>query len=198
MSMVPVKYWQGGKPWGTEQIFTGVSMGGSGCVISSAAIVLSMLLGKVITPMDVLTMCRKTPGSLVNSRGKSPGSLMVWPVVCKAFGVLCDESVAGVPGLKGIHDFGKLKVDDNADLAGTLAEAMTHGLAAVRVDIDGDGKGDHTIACVGRDGDGFLCSDPALGKTITLDANLEKPDVFWGPKQKLYRAVAVRAVYLTK
>lgn len=198
MNMTPVKYWQGGKPWGPEQIAPGVSMGGSGCVITTAAIDLSMLLGKVITPMDVLTMCRHTPGALVDGAGKSPGSLMVWPVVCKAFGVHCDESIASVPGLEGIHDFGGHKVDDNADLAGVLAAAMTHGLAAVRVDIDGDGKGDHTIACVGRDGSGFVCSDPALGKTITLDANIEKADVFWGPKQKFYRAVAIRAIWLTK
>ena len=198
MSMTPVKFWQGAKPWGPEQIAPGVSMGGSGCVISTAAIDLSMLLGKVITPMDVLTMCRHTPGALVDREGKSPGSLMSWPVVCKAFGVHCDDAVEAIPGLEGIHDFGGRKVDANANLAGALAEAMTHGLAAVRVDIDGDGKGDHTIACVGRDGPNFLCSDPALNTVISLDANLEKADVFWGPKQKHYRAVAIRAIWLTK
>ena len=192
--MEPVKYWQGGAPWGKEFIAPGVSMGGSGCVITSAAILVSMLTGKTVTPMDVLTMCRNTPGTLVNSRGRAPGSLMVWPVVLKVYGLTCDDAVNAVPGLEPTHDFGGSRVDANADLAGELAAAMTRGLAAVRVDIDGDGKGDHTIACVGRDGDGFLCSDPALKKLITLDANLEKPDVFWGPQQKRYRAVSIRAV----
>ena len=193
--MTPVKYWQGGKPWGPEFIAPGVSMGGSGCVISSAAILISMLTGKTVTPMDVLTMCRKTPGALVDKKGKSPGSLMSWPVVLKAYGLKWDDAIDATPDLEGIHDFGGHKVDANANLAGALAAAIADGgLAAVRVDIDCDGKGDHTIACVGRDGTGFVCSDPALGKLITLDANLEKPDVFWGPKQKLYRAVSIRAV----
>ena len=198
MSMTPVKFWQGAKPWGPEKIAPGVSMGGSGCVISTAAITLSMLLNRTITPMDVLTMCRKTSGALVNGKGKPPGSRMVWPMVLKAFGVKCDDSIASVPGLKGLHDFGKNRLDSNENLALALAEAMTRGLAAVRVDIDENGTGDHTIACVGRDGPSFVCSDPAINKLITLDANLEKPDVFWGPKQKLYRAVAIRAIYLTK
>ena len=169
-------------------------MGGSGCVITSAAIIISMLTGKVVTPMDVLTACRNTPGALVDGKGRSPGSLMVWPVVLKYFGLKCDAAVDSTPDLLGVHDFGGRRVDANADLAGVLAAAMTNGLAAVRVDIDGDGKGDHTIACVGRSGDGFLCSDPALKKLITLDSNLEKPDVFWGPKQKMYRAVSIRAI----
>lgn len=193
--MKAVRYWQGGSPWGREQIAPGVSMGGSGCVISSAAVIVSMLTGKVVTPMDVLTLCRQTPGALVDRRGRVPGSLMVWPVVLKAYGLSCDDSVASVPGLEGLHDFGGQRLDANADLAGELASAMALGLAAVRVDIDGDGRGDHTIACVGRGDDGgFECSDPALNTVITLDANLEKGDVFWGPRQKLYRAVAIRAV----
>jgi len=197
MLKTPIKFWQGGKPWGPEFIAPGVSMGGSGCVISSAAIIISMLTGKTVTPMDVLTVCRQTTGALVDKKGQVPGSLMVWPVVLKHFGLKCDEAVAAVATLEGIHDFGGHKVDANADLAGALAAAMVDGLGAVRVDIDGNGTGDHTIACVGRDDlGGFLCSDPALGKVITLDANLEKPDVFWGPQQKHYRAVAIRAVRL--
>lgn len=193
--MTPIKFWQGGAPHGKELIAPGVSMGGSGCVITSAAIIISMLTGKTVTPMDVLMMCRATRGTLVDSKGKTPGSLMVWPVVLKHYGLKCDDAVNSTPDLVGIHDFGGSRVDANADLAGALAAAMANGLAAVRVDHNGDGKGDHTIACVGRDGDGFVCSDPALGKFITLDANLEKPDVFWGPQQKRYRAVSIRAIF---
>lgn len=192
--MTAPKYWQGGKPWGKELIAPGVSMGGSGCVISSAAILISLIKGKVVTPMDVLTACRTLKGSLVDKNGKAPGSLMVWPVVLKHFGLSCDEAMASTPDLVGIHDFGKHKVDANANLAGALAAALVDGFAAVRVDVDSNGTGDHTIACVGRDGDGFLMSDPSINTLITLDANLEKPDVFWGPKQKWYRAVAIRAV----
>lgn len=192
--MTPIKYWQGGKPHGKALIAPGVTMGGSGCVITTAAILVSMLTGKTVTPMDVLTMCHNTKGALVDSKGQAPGSLMVWPVVLKYYGLKCDESVAAVATAEGIHDFGKNKVDANVNLAGALAAAMVDGLAAVRVDHNGDGKGDHTIACVGRDGDNFVVSDPALNTTFNLDANLEKPDVFWGPNQKMYRAVAIRAV----
>jgi len=194
--MTPVKYWQGGDPWGKQLIAPGVTMGGSGCVISTAAVIISMLTKKVVTPMDVLTACRQIRGALVDSKGNAPGSLMVWPVVVKHFGLRCDDSVSAVPSLEPVYDYGGQKVDANADLAGALAAAMAGGMAAVRVDHNGDGKGDHTIACVGRDGDGFLCSDSAIKATITLDPNLEKPDVFWGPSQKRYRAVAIRAIYI--
>lgn len=194
--MTPVKYWQGAPLYGKELIAPGVSMGRSGCVITTAAILFSMLLKRVITPLDVLVMCRKTLGSLVDGEGKAPGALMSWPVVCKAFGVKCSDSISAVATLEGIHDFGGHKVDANHNLAGALAEAMVQGLAAVRVDHDGDGKGDHTIACVGRDGDNFVVSDPALNTTFNLDANLEKGDVFWGPKQKRYRAIAMRPIFL--
>lgn len=193
--MTPVKYWQGGAPWGKELIAPGVTMGRAGCVISSAAIIISMLTGKTVTPMDVLTVCRSIKDALVDKDGKAPGSLMVWPVVLKHYGLKCDDSVASLATLEGIHDFGGQKVDANADLAGALGAALVDGLAAVRVDHNGDGKGDHTIACVGQDERGFLCSDPALKTIIVLDANLENPDVFWGPNQKKYRAVAIRAVH---
>lgn len=193
--MTAPRYWQGSEPWGKEFIAPGVTMGGDGCVISTAAILITMRLnGRVVTPMDVLHTCRLTPGALVDSKGNIPGSLMVWPVVLKAYGLKCGPSISSVPDLVGMHDFAGRQVDANADLAGALAEAMAMGVAAVRVDVNGDGIGDHTIACVGRDGAGFVCSDTALKKFITLDANLEKGDVFWGPKQKRYRAVAIRAV----
>ena len=194
--MTPIKYWQGGKPWGKELIGPGVSMGSSGCVITTAAITISMLTGKVVTPMDVLTACRQIKGALVDNKGNPPGSLMVWPVVLKHFGLKWGDALTASATLEGIHDFGGQKVDANANLAGELAAAMVGGLAAVRIDHNGDGKGDHTIACVGRDGAGFVCSDPAINKLITLDANLEKPDVFWGPQQKKYRVVSIRAVHV--
>lgn len=193
--MTPVKYWQGARPHGPELIGPGVKMSGSGCVITSAAIIISMLTGKTVTPMDVLAACRQVKGALVDKKGNAPGTLMSWPVVLKHFGLNCGEALTALATLEGIHDFGGNKVDANADLAGALAAAMVGGLAAVRIDHNGDGKGDHTIACVGRSSDGgFVCSDPALGKLITLDARLEKKDVFWGPVQKRYRAVAIRAV----
>lgn len=194
--MTPIKFWQGGKPHGKELIAPGVTMGASGCVITSAAIIISMLTGKVVTPMDVLMTCRSVRGALVDGKGNAPGSLMVWPVVLKAYGLKCGDALTALPTLTGIHDFGGQKVDANADLAGELAAAMVGGLAAVRVDHNGDGKGDHTIACVGRDGPGFVCSDPAINTLITLDANLEKDDVFWGPNQKRYRVVSIRAVHV--
>lgn len=192
--MTPVKYWQGAPAWGKELIAPGVPMARSGCVISTAAILISMLTGKLVTPLDVLTVCRSLPGALVDKTGKAPGPLMVWPVVLKHFGVKCDDAVTAIPTLEGIHDFGGQQVDANADLAGELASALVDGLAAVRVDHNGDGVGDHTIACVGYDTRGFHCSDPALKTIIILDPNLENPDIYWGPVQKKYRAVAIRAV----
>lgn len=196
MKIKAPRYWQGGKPWGRELIAPGVTMARSGCVIASAAILVSMLTDKTVTPMDVLSACRTVKGALVDKNGRAPGSLMVWPVVLQHFGCACDDTIAATEGLEGVYDFDGRKVDANADLAGALAAAMVGGLAAVRVDHNGDGKGDHTIACVGRDDDGgFVCSDTALNTFITLDANLENPEVFWGPNQKRYRAVAIRAVY---
>lgn len=193
--IIAPKYWQGGRPWGKELIAPGVTFAGNGCVATTAAILISMITGKTVTPMDVLTRLRETPGALVDGKGKAPGSLMVWPVLLATYGLVCDEAIAAAPDhSNALHEFAGHQVDANADLAGATAAALVDGFAALRLDIDGDGKGDHTVALVGQEGDAFMISDPALSDIIPLDANLENADIHWGAKPHPYRVVGVRAV----
>lgn len=176
--------------WHEMLIRSSLRYGSYGCVASTWHFLVATLLGKVMLPPEGLPVLRAYPFALVGPDGQKPGDLVSWPGACKGSGLVCDETVAAAADHDDkLHEFHTHLVDANADLAGTLAAAMVGGFAAVRVDNDDDGKGDHTIACVGRDGDGFLCADSAYGDTFTLDENLENA-------KRNYRATAVRAVYL--
>lgn len=193
--------WQGAAPHGGETIKVIEKMRAAGCVITAAGILRNRVLarGGVVawSTMDTLRFLRATRGALVDANGREPGDLMAWDVACREMGFACNPAVASAPDHEdAMHEFAGHLVDPNADLSGALAAAMVGGFAAVRVDVDGDGKGDHTIACVERDGDGFKCADPALGDYVTLDANLENAAMRWNGRPHPYRAVGVRAVYL--
>ncbi len=198
-----MSFWQGREPWGNEIIHVGGGDGEprmrkAGCVITTAALLLNRLRGSAMDPLQMLRLFQRTPGILVAADGVTPGDLVVWPAACKALLLQCDDAIAAAADHENNwHEFSGHLVDPNADLAGELAKALEGGgTAAVRVDINGDGKGDHTIACYGRVGDAFLCDCPALARTITLDPNLEQNDVYWGAAHRPYRAVGIRAVYL--
>lgn len=191
--------WQGAQPHGGERIIqpAGPFMRDAGCVISTGALLRAWLRPDLpaLSVLEVLRLLQLTPGALVDGNGH-PGPLVFWPKAALVFGLACDDAIAHVPDHADFqHEFGGHSVDPNADLAGELAEALVDGAAAVRVDVDGDERGDHTIACFARTDDGlFLCSCPALCSIIPLDANLENASIKWNGRPHPYRATAIRAV----
>ena len=191
--------WQGAQPHGGERIHlpTGPFVRDAGCVISTGKLLRDWLRPDLLsmTVLEVLRLLQTTPGALVDGQGHT-GALVYWPVATPALGLACDDAVAHVPDhVDAQHEFGGHTVDPNADLAAELAGALTTGGAAVRVDVDGDERGDHTIACFARTDDGlFLCSCPALCSIVTLDANLENASIKWNGRPHPYRAVGIRAV----
>lgn len=190
-------YWQGDSRWGKETIGVDAKMAASGCVVTTLTNLVNLLTNKKLTPLEVLQKLNGTPGVFVDASGSKPGNLMVWPKALALYGLACDEAIAsGTDHGDALHEFAGHLVDADADLAGALAGAMVGGAAAVRVDINGDGLGDHTIACVRRDGNLFVCDCSALAKLIELDENLENATIKWGSTPHPYRAVGIRAVYL--
>lgn len=194
--------WQGAQPHGPDHLPNGgPTLANAGCVVTTARILRQALrpdLG-VWSVRDVLRHLAATPRCFVDGKGR-PGMdgsyLLDWAFAAPALGLECDQAIA--------HDYdhgdaqhewtGGHLVDANADLAGAFASALVDGAAAIRVDVDGDGQGDHTIAGVYRSGDLFVCSDPALASLVTLDENLEAPLVRWNGRLHPYRVVGVRAI----
>lgn len=190
-----MSFWQGARLWRDEIIRVRVLMKNGGCVATTATLLRNRLLGMNTTPLDTLSILRHSPGCLVDADGNEPGDLLAWPASAKALGLVADVAVAAAAN-NVHHELVDHTIDPNVDLAQALAAACLVGGAAVRVDVDGDGYGDHTIACYTRlaDTGEFLCDDPALGAEIRLDPNLEAPTVRWGGAS--YRAVGVRGIRL--
>jgi hypothetical protein len=154
-----------------------------------------------IDPTRALAKLRMAPGALVTADGKPGGDLVSWPAAAIAMGYVAGDAIAHVDDhVDAFHEYGHKLVDPNADLAGALAAALVSGLAAVRVDVDGDGLGDHTTLGVERAGDGFLCWCSAIGASFVLDENLECGDrsVRWGAKGAGpgYRVVGIRPLFI--
>lgn len=194
--------WQGASPHGSEHLPNGgPTCANAACVVTTAKILRRANRPDLphMTVLEVLRLLENTPGAFVDSQGRSgvPGAfLMDWAKAAPALGLECDTAVAHVPDHEEAqHEwFGGHLVDADSDLAGMLAEALVDGGAAVRVDVDGDGKGDHTMAGVLRKGSLYVCSDPALASLVDLDENLEAPLIKWNGRAHPYRVVGIRAV----
>lgn len=175
--------WQGARPWRNEPCGHGPSLvGAAGCVFFSLIhLVRTLTDAKELDPLDALARLRRVAGAFVDASGSKPGDLLDFAVAAPIFGLAAGAVVAGKPG--------------SPALRAALVAALRDGGAAVRVSVDGDDVGDHTIAATSRTGSTIVCADSALAGWVELELpQLEALDVFWGARHRPYRVTAVRQI----
>lgn len=177
--------WQADKRWRGAQLGHGPSkMGASGCVLFAllhAAERLRTL--PAIDPVACNDLLRAVPGAFVDGSGEHPGDLLYLPKAATVFGLVVDQATNGKPG--EVH------------VAAALSDALRFGLAIVRVTVDGDDRGDHSILATQWGASGVECVCSALADVVTLERpSFSAPSVHWGSRPAPYRMVGVRPIRL--
>ena len=170
--MVPL--YQADKRWSGIILGHGPStIGRAGCVLVSLTVA-ARTLG---TRPDLLPPHLNVAAVVA---GAFAGDELIVPRAALACGLLADEhAVMAEPG--------------HASLVDAVAKALATGLALLRVDINLDGGGDHTILAGAIGSGGVDCVCPAVGR-VRLSPALEAT-VSWGKAGvKKYRVVGVRGV----
>lgn len=170
--------WQGASPWGKQKLGNGDStIGGAGCVLTCLCEAARLFKTRPLLTPD------EANEKLLGVEGAFLGSNLVLAKAAPAFGLECPEAgwvqaQPGHPSLKDAFDHG-----------------LVDGVAAfVRVDMDGDGQGDHTILAVGRRDNAIDCIDPALAQHVLLSWPSLEVGVRWGKRDVMYRVVGFRPV----
>jgi len=175
--------YQNDRRWSSLMLGAGPStIGRAGCVLTS----LTMAARELGVRPDLLPPHANVACTLSNA---FVGDELVVPQAALALGLLADEAVHGLPG--------------DPTLATELLQRLMRGMAILRIDIDLNGTGDHSILAVSRNQDGTInCLCPAVGR-VALGADLmatvdwghkDKVTTRWVPDLKKYRVVGVRGL----
>src|SRR5574337_675712 len=170
--------WQNAKPWGSQKLGNGSStIGGAGCVLTCLCEAARLFGTKpLLTPDEANEDLKDVDGAFL-------GSELVLAKAAPVYGLECPTGgwVQAEPGHQSLKD--------------AFEQHLVDGVAAfVRVDIDGDGKGDHTILAVGRRDGAIDCLDPALAQHVYLSWPSLEVGVRWGKRDLTYRVVGFRPV----
>lgn len=172
--------------WSKLQLGNGPShIGAAGCVLTSLVMAARELgVAPDMIPPHANTKCL--------AAGAFTGDALIVPKAALAVGLIADaDPSTGTPCHPSLH--------------GAIVKALADGVAMVRVDLNGDPQGDHTILAVRENDDGsFQCLCPAVGPMV-IGADL-RATVDWGrhegegaarhwvPSIRVYRVVGVRGV----
>lgn len=181
-------FYQGDSRWGTLPTGHGPShLDATGCVTCALTEAANLWAGRSLNPATCSALLQRVQGAYVDVSGMHPGDNLVLPVACLALGLECDSVVTGSPTTLANAIRGALAVDA--------------GGAFLRLDVDGNSTGDHTVLAIHDLTTHIECTDSAWPKQTGVAQGycaLEWADltaeVTWGKKPRIYRVVAVRPV----
>lgn len=175
--------WQGDPRWGKALLGDGTStIGKAGCVLTSLVEAARRIGGRPDMSIPMLN-------ELATNAGVFSGSELVVAEAAQLVGLDAGPRIDAAPG------------DQRLRAAIEHALSRPDGGAIVRVDHNGDGKGDHTIFAYGwHEGPpkAIKCTDSAPAKVITLSWPALTATVQWGKVAKHYRVVRVQAIRKTR
>lgn len=174
-------FYQGSSAWGSDLVGNGSSsMAKAGCLVTSMTAIAFFLdtVGATMNPGVANALMKDIPGSFI-------GSNMKMHVAAKALNLQAPtaERTYG-PWGDPAHRNALVKAIENGECA------------IVHVSTDGDPKdgGEHFIAAYAIADGQVLCSDPALGRSVTIPLSTMATVVMWRDKPKQYQIVSVAPV----
>ena len=185
--------WQNDARWGSLMCGHGPGrIGDVGCVLSSLTEAANRFTPRNLNPATLNMVLQKVPGAFVDgTAAANPGDELVLPIACGQVGLECGESLLAPAGSSSLVD--------------ALKAALGDGGAFLRIDINGDGKGDHTILAVRDIGHVIECTDSAwprqegvAGGYAMISWDGLSAEVWWNKTFHTYRVVGVRAVRSSK
>jgi predicted chitinase/LysM repeat protein len=144
---------QGDPQWGSRRLGTGSSLSAAGCAMTSMAMAVSKITGKVINPGEM--------DAHLDANGGYSGNALVWGAAAKMGGLGATKSAWSLNTINQQIDAGRPVV------IGVDYKAGSNG---------GANGTDHWIAVTGRGKDAqgnqvYYANDPATGKQVTLHAS---------------------------
>ncbi|WP_414641263.1 LysM peptidoglycan-binding domain-containing protein [Archangium sp.] len=136
---------QGDAQWGGRALGTGSSISAAGCAMTSTAMAISKISGKVINPGELDAHLDKTGGY--------SGNGLIWGQAAKMAGLGASKVAFNASNINKQIDAGRPVV------IGVDYKAGSNG---------GANGTDHWITVTGRKGDTYFANDPATGKEISL------------------------------
>jgi predicted chitinase/LysM repeat protein len=142
-------YRQGDPQWGSRRLGTGSSMSASGCAVTSTAMALSKISGKVINPGEL--------DRHLDTHGGYVGNGIIWGKAAQ---------MAGMGATKAAWNYNT--INKQLDVGRPVVVGVNH-----KPGSNGGANGtDHWITLTGRGREGgktvYYANDPATGKQITL------------------------------
>jgi predicted chitinase len=150
-------YRQGDAQWGGRALGTGSSISAAGCAMTSTAMAISKISGKVINPGELDAYMDKNHGY--------SGNGIVWGNAAKAAGLGASKVAFNASNINKQIDAGRPVV------IGVDYHAGSNG---------GANGTDHWITVTHRKGDTYFANDPATGKEISL--KMQGGRLVGGPK----------------
>ncbi len=136
---------QGDAQWGGRRLGTGSSISAAGCAMTSTAMAMSKITGKVINPGELDAHLDKTGGYAGNG--------LIWGQAAKMAGLGASKPGWSMENINKQIDAGRPVV------IGVDYKAGSNG---------GANGTDHWVAVTRREGNTYFANDPATGKEISL------------------------------
>ncbi|HYO71721.1 MAG TPA: LysM peptidoglycan-binding domain-containing protein [Archangium sp.] len=136
---------QGDAQWGRRSLGTGSSISAAGCAMTSTAMALSKISGKVINPGEL--------DAYLDKNGGYSGNGLIWGQAAKMAGMGASKPGWSMENINKQIDAGRPVV------IGVDYKAGSNG---------GANGTDHWVAVTRREGNTYFANDPATGKEISL------------------------------
>ncbi|QRN97885.1 LysM peptidoglycan-binding domain-containing protein [Archangium violaceum] len=150
-------YRQGDTQWGGRRLGTGSSISAAGCAMTSTAMAMSKISGKVINPGEL--------DAYLDKNGGYSGNGLIWGQAAKMAGLGATKPGWSTSNINKQIDAGRPVV------IGVDYKAGSNG---------GANGTDHWVTVTHRKGDTYYANDPATGKEIAL--KLQNGKLVGGPK----------------